>query len=227
MGIEGFKIPGEEQILEAFWRKTADLSEHIKDFEKFKAEGVHRVALEDPVVAFSQQIEDLENHPFETPSGRIEIFSQRVADMNSPSCPPIPKYLPHKEDRGDPLAAQYPLQLLTPHPRNRVHSEMYKVDWLREVEPHCVWIHPQDASARGIADGDQVRVFNDRGKVAITAFVTMRIKPGVVSIFEGAWYQPDQDGVDQGACANTLTRDEYSGGGAAVLNSSLVQVHKA
>ncbi len=227
LGIPGFLEFDEDKVLQTFWRKTADLAEHIEDFEKFKAEGVHRVSLEKPVVAFSQQIEDLENHPFETPSGRIEIFSQRVADMNNPACPPIPKYLPHKEDRQDPLAARYPLQLLTPHPRNRVHSEMYKVEWLREVEPHCVWIHPEDAGARGIAQGDQVLVCNDRGKVAIEAFVTSRIKPGVVSIFEGAWYQPDAEGVDRGACANTLTRDEYSGGGAAVLNSSLVQISKA
>ena len=135
--------------------------------------------------------------------------------------------MPHKEDRSDPLAEKYPLQLLTPHPRNRVHSELYKVEWLREVDPHRMWINPVDAEARGISDGDVTHVFNDRGKVAIEAWVTQRIKPGVVSIFEGAWYTPDQDGIDQGACANTLTRDEYSGGGAAVLNSSLVQVEKA
>jgi len=56
--------------------------------------------------------------------------------------------------------------------------------------------------------------------------VTERIKPGVISIFEGTWYQPDENGVDQGACANTLTRDAYSGGGAAVLNTTLVEAEK-
>ena len=103
---------------------------------------------------------------------------------------------------------------------------MFKVEWLREVDPHRVWINPKDAEPRGISDGDEVFVYNDRGKVAITAWVTERIMPGVVSIFEGAWYDPDEEGIDRGACANTLTKDEYSGGGASALNTALVQVSK-
>jgi anaerobic dimethyl sulfoxide reductase subunit A len=180
----------------------------------------------EPVVAFREQIEDLENNPFPTPSGKIEIFSQRAADLNNPACPPIPKYLSTKEDRFDPMTEKYPLQLLTPHPRNRVHSELYLVPWLREVEEHRVWINTVDASARDISDGDEVYVYNDRGTVALPAFITERVIPGVVVIFEGSWYNPDKNGVDRGACANTLTRDEYSGGGACVMNTSLVEVKK-
>ena len=177
-------------------------------------------------MAFREQIEDPDKNPFPTPSGKIEIFSQRVADLNNPLCPPIPKYLGTPEDQYDPLRRKYPLQLLTPHPKNRVHSELYKVDWLREVEPHRVWINPDDALSRGIRDGEEVQVFNDRGRVAITAWLTERIIPGVVCIFEGAWYAPDEKGIDQGACANTLTNDAYSPGGACVMNTSLVQVEK-
>jgi anaerobic dimethyl sulfoxide reductase subunit A len=131
------------------------------------------------------------------------------------------------EDRFDLLTEKFPLQLITPHPKNRVHSELYEVEWLREVETHRAWINPIDAEPRSIMDGDKIYVFNDRGKVAITAWVTERIIPGVVSIFEGAWYNPDKDGIDRGGCANTLTNDAYSGGGAAVLNTSLVQIEKA
>jgi anaerobic dimethyl sulfoxide reductase subunit A len=101
------------------------------------------------------------------------------------------------------------------------------VEWLREVEPHRAWINSVDAQSRGINDGDEIHVFNDRGKVAITAWVTERIIPGVICIFEGAWYNPDENGIDRGGCANTLTNDAYSGGGASVLNTSLVQVEKA
>ena len=107
-----------------------------------------------------------------------------------------------------------------------MHSELYKVAWLREVETHRAWINPVDAASRGIADADEIYVYNDRGRVMIPAWVTERIKPGVISIFEGAWYTPDENGIDRGACANTLTRDAYSGGGAAVMNTSLVQVEK-
>jgi len=131
------------------------------------------------------------------------------------------------EDRFDPDIKKFPLQLLTPHPKNRVHSELYLVPWLREVEAHQVWINSRDAGKRGIENGEAVKVFNDRGIVMLSAFVTQRIMPGVVAIFEGAWYAPDENGIDRGGCANTLTRDAYSGGGACVMNTSLVEITKA
>jgi len=227
LGIEGFNPHTEAEWLKMFVDLNPEYQQHIKDYEKFRKDGIHRVKLAEPIIAFKEQIDDIENNPFPTPSGKIEIFSQRVADLNKADTPPIPKYLPTAEDRHDPLFAKYPLQLLTPHPKNRVHSELYLVDWLREVEEHRAWINPVDAEQRGINDADEIFVFNDRGKVAIKARVTARIIPGVVSIFEGAWYDPDQDGIDRGACANTLTKDAYSGGGAAVLNTSLVEVEKA
>ena len=226
LGIKDFNPFAEDDILRMFVEKNPETGPMITDYEKFKRDGIHRVTLEEPIVAFRKQIEDPENHTFETPSGKIEIYSQRAADLNNPLCPPIPKYLGSWEDRNDSLIEKYPLQLLSPHPRNRVHSEMFKVEWLREVEPHRVWINLKDAEPRGITDGDEVFVFNDRGKVAITAWVTERIMPGVVCIFEGSWYQPDKEGIDRGACANTLTKDEYSGGGASALNTALVQVCK-
>ena len=227
LGIEGFNPHTEDEWLKMFVDLNPEYQQHIEDYEKFKEDGIHRVKLDEPIIAFKEQIDDIENTPFLTPSGKIEIFSQRVADLNKPDTPPIPKYMPTPEDRNDPLSAKYPLQLLTPHPKNRVHSELYMVPWLREVEEHRAWINSVDAESRGIKDGDEIFVFNDRGKVAIKAWVTERIIPGVVCIFEGAWYNPDQDGVDRGACVNTLTKDAYSGGGAAVLNTSLVQIEIA
>ena len=227
LGVENFRQGAEDDLLKMMVQMNPVTSKYVTDYEKFKEDGIHRIEMPQPYIAFRKQIEDPENHPFETPSGKIEIYSQRAADLDNPQCPPIPKYLTVPEDRNDPLLEKYPLQLLTPHPRNRVHSELYKVEWLREAEPHRLWIHPEDAAARGVTDGEEVEVFNDRGRAAITAFVTQRIKPGVVCLFEGSWYQPDEFGVDRGACANTLTRDAYSGGGAAVMNTSLVQVEKA
>jgi anaerobic dimethyl sulfoxide reductase subunit A len=226
LAIKDFNPHTEEEWLKILFDFNPEYQKHIKDYDKFKRDGIHRVQLEKPYVAFQKQIEDPDNHPFETPSGKIEIFSQRVVDIDHPLCPPIPKYMRVPEDRFDPLAEKYPLQLLSPHPKNRVHSEMYEVEWLREVEPHRAWINPIDAQARGISDGDEIYVFNDRGRVAIDAWVTERIMPGVICIFEGAWYNPDESGIDRGACANTLTNDAYSGGGAAVMNTCLVEVIK-
>jgi anaerobic dimethyl sulfoxide reductase subunit A len=224
LGIKDFNPHTEEEWLKLFVDMNPEYQKHIKDWDKFREDGIHRVQLPEPIIAFKENIDDIENNPFPTPSGKIEIYSQRVADIEHPQCPPIPKYLSTPEDRNDPLAEKYPLQLITPHPKNRVHSELYLVPWLREVEPHRVWINPVDAKPRGIKDGDEVHVFNDRGTVVITAWVTERIIPGVVCIFEGAWYQPDENGIDRGACANTLTKDGYSGGGAALMNTSLVEV---
>ena len=227
LGIEGFNPHTEDEWLKMFVDLNPEYQQHIKDYDKFKKDGIHRVELDEPIIAFKEQIDDIENNPFPTPSGKIEIFSQRVADINKPDTPPIPKYLPTPEDRNDLLIEKFPLQLITPHPKNRVHSELYMVPWLREVEEHRAWVNPVDADPRGIKDGDEILVFNDRGKVAIKAWLTERIIPGVICIFEGAWYNPDKDCVDRGACANTLTKDAYSGGGAAVLNTSLVEVEKA
>jgi len=227
LGFEDFESRSEEEWLRIFVKEHPEYALYVKDYDEFKREGIHRVKLDKPYVAFQKQIEDPENNPFPTPSGKIEIFSQRAADLNNPLCPPIPKYIGTWEDRNDPLTEKYPLQLLSPHPRVRVHSSLQNVDWLEEVEPHVAWINPADADARGIRDGDEVYVFNDRGKLAIKAWVTKRIMPGVISIYEGAWFNPDEEGIDRGGCVNVLTNDAYSPGGAAALKTALVQVCKA
>ena len=83
-----------------------------------------------------------------------------------------------------------------------------------------------DAEPRNIKNRDRVKVFNDRGAISIPAKVTNRIMPGVVCVYQGAWYNPDEFGVDQGGCANVLTRGEHSPGGAFCGNTTLVQVEK-
>ena len=224
LGFEDFDNNTDDEWLKIFVEKNPEYAQYIKDYDTFKRDGIYRIEMEEPYIAFKKQIEDPENNPFNTPSGKIEIFSQRVADLNDPNCPPVPKYLTTWEDRNDPLIEKYPLQLLSPHPRVRAHSTLQNVDWLVEVEPHAVWINPADAESRGIRDGDEVYVFNGRGKLAIKAWVTRRIMPGVVSIYEGAWYDPDEEGIDRGGCVNVLTNDAYSPGGAAALKTALVQI---
>nr|MBC8477468.1 molybdopterin-dependent oxidoreductase [Dehalococcoidia bacterium] len=228
LGFEDFDDKTEDEWLRTFIATNPEYQQHITDYDKFKKEAIHRVKIDEPYIAFKAQIEDPENNPFSTPSGKIEVFSQRLADLDDPHTPPVPKYIADgREDRYSPLAAKYPLQLLTPHPRVRVHSTLQNVDWLVEVDPHVMWINPVDAEPRGIRDGDEVYVFNDRGKLAIKAWVTRRIIPGVISIYEGAWFNPDDEGIDRGGCTNTVTDDVYSPGGAAILKTALVEVDKA
>jgi anaerobic dimethyl sulfoxide reductase subunit A len=226
MGFKDFNPATEDQWLRAFIEKNPETGPLIKDYDKFKREGIHRVKLEEPIIAFSKQIEDIEKNPFETPSGKIEIYSQRLADLDNLLCPPVPKYVGTWEGVNDSLKKKFPLQALTPHAKNRVHSHLGNLDWLVEVEPHRAWINPADAEPRGINNDDEIYIYNDRGKIWIKAMVTERIIPGVICIFEGTWYNPDEHGICKGGCANVLTKDEYSPGGASTLNTLLVEVEK-
>jgi len=175
-------------------------------FEEFRRRGIYKFKPEKPFIAFEAQIKDPENHPFPTPSGKIEIFSPRLWEMHHPEIPAIPKYIPAWEGPEDPLRQKYPLQLIGHHGKGRVHSTFGNVPWLEEAARPQLWMNPADAVPRGIEDGDLVRVFNDRGTVVVPVKVTPRIMPGVVSLPQGGWWQPDAGGVDRGGCVNVLTR---------------------
>lgn len=205
-------------------RAIAASRQDIQDYEAMKRDGVVKIKTPEPIVSFKQQIENPEKYPFPTLSGKIEIYSEHMAEMDNPLFPPLPCYISPPENYDDPLAEKYPLQLLTSHLKTRAHSTWEAVPWMREIEPHCVWINSDDAEARAISDGDLVAVFNDRGRMHIPARVTERIMPGVVNVSEGAWYNPDENGIDQGGCANVLTNDLPSPGGAIPMNTALVQV---
>lgn len=223
LGIRDYQDKGEEEWL----RELVSACPDIPDYDSFRRKGIHRVNTSEPWVAFKDQIEDPKNNPFATPSGKIEIYSQLLANMNNPRIPPIPKYLETWESPDDPLARNFPLQLVTSHFKRRAHSTYDNIPWLRELIPQTVWINSADARARGIGDGDQVRVFNDRGEMIIPARVTERMMPGVVDIPEGAWYAPDDKGVDRGGCPSILARDDYSPGGCFASNTCLVEIRKA
>ncbi|MFX0043682.1 MAG: molybdopterin-dependent oxidoreductase [Candidatus Hodarchaeota archaeon] len=210
----------EEQILRLFIAPRKD----IKNYNKMKRDGYYKVKVEEPFVAFKDQIEDPENNPFPTLSGKIEIYCDHIAEKNIPLMPPIPKYFSHDEHYDSPKAKKYPLQLITPHNKRRTHSTLSMVPWLEEIEPHTVWINPVDAEQRKIKEGDLVDVYNDRGRIRIPAKVTERIMPGVVVVYQGSWYNPNKERVDLGGCANVLTNDIHSPGGAFPMNSNLVQV---
>jgi anaerobic dimethyl sulfoxide reductase subunit A len=207
-------------------REIAAAREDIEDFEAMKQDGVLKIKLPEPVVSFEKQIRDPENNPFPTLSGKIEIHCDHIAEIDHPQMPAVPKYLFHPEGYDAPLSGKYPLQLITPHYKTRAHSTWHNVPWMREIDPHSVWINSDDADARGIRNGDIVDVYNDRGRIRIAAQVTERIMPGVVSVGQGAWYDPDKDGVDLGGCANVLTEDAHSPGGAFHSNSALVEIER-
>ena len=145
-------------------------------------------------------------HPLKTPSGRIEIFSETIANFD------------YEEEAGHPLWREpdewlghvdaYPLHLVSPQPEDKLHSQMecaiQDVDGERPVK---IEINDEDALARNIADGDIVNVYNDRGSCFARASVNNDIRCGVVALPTGAWFSPDENNIDQFGNPNVLTLD--------------------
>jgi len=220
LGLRGFNEKRDEEWL----KEMVEATPGLPPYESLKARGVYEIPIQRPWVAFREQIENPDRHPFPTPSGKIEIYSPQLAEKKNPLLPPIPQYIPPWEGPGDPRSKVFPLQLISPHARGRVNSMLDNIPTLRTLNDQTLWIHPQDAKRRGIRSGDSVRVFNDRGDLITSARVTDGIMPGVVSLDAGAWYRPNEKGTDLGGCVNILTRDQRSPAGALASNSCLVEV---
>ncbi|MBM3219665.1 MAG: dimethyl sulfoxide reductase subunit A [Candidatus Rokubacteria bacterium] len=219
LGITDFSDKTEEEWLRHL---SADA---IDDFDAFRANGLARLPAPEDAVAFAREIRDPVKHPFTTPSGKIEIYATRLAE-NDDLCglgpiPPIPTWIP---DTPDPA---YPLQLCSPKSRARTHSIHGNQPILERADRDDVWINTADAAARGIVDGQKVRVFNDRGATILPARVTDRILQGVVSIKDGAWYTPDAEGADTQGCCNVLTAARAAPSGASTYNSNAVEIEPA
>jgi len=131
--------------------------------------------------------------PLGTPSGKLEIFSATIDRFGYDDCKGHPTWLEPVEWLGAPMAQRFPLQLIANNPTTRLHSQLdvgafSQSSKVRGREP--IRLHPADAAARGIRSGDVVRVFNDRGSCLAGAVVTDAVRPRVVQLSTGAWYDP-------------------------------------
>jgi anaerobic selenocysteine-containing dehydrogenase len=190
--------------------------------------------------------ENPEANPLKTPSGKIEFYAQNLAKHfpGDDERPPVPHWIENSDSHDERIsgkrAGNYPLLLVSNHPRWRVHVEMDDVAWLREI-PTCkikgldgylyepVWINPEDAVARGIKHGDIVNIFNERGGVLGGAYITERIIPGAVYQDHGARYDPIIDGkLDRGGSNNTICPSKTTSRNASgeVTSGFLVQVER-
>ncbi len=203
-----------------FWEKGYVKFETPESAKKFIKMGDFR---KNPIV-----------HRLGTPSGKIEIFSKKIAGYNYKECKGHPMWFEPMEWLGSPVAKEYPLNLVSPHPKYRLHSQLNNT-WIRHLEEvdgrEPIWMNPKDALSRGIKNGDVVRVFNKRGQVLAGAIVTEAIMPGAVRMQEGAWYDPTEPGKPGTLCrhgdVNVLTPDvgtsELAQGNQA---TALVQIEK-
>ncbi len=116
--------------------------------------------------------------------------------------------------------------MVTPHPRWRTHSIFHNIAWLRETYQQELTMNADDARRLGIKTGDIVEVFNDRGRCVVPVYVTERCMPGVVVLYEGAWLDLDENGIDRAGNPDMLTLDEPSPAGAFLYNTLLVNVRK-
>lgn len=186
------------------------------EFDEFWAQGYYEIPpASRPLDQFEDFRHDPLSNPLVTPSGRIEIFSETIAEFGYEDCPGHPAWLEPAEWLGSEKAQRYPLHLLTTQPSTRLHSQldMSPVSQESKVagrEP--MRINPNDAAQRGICDGDVVRVFNDRGALLAGAVLSDELRPGVIQISTGAWYDPLEPGMigslDKHGNPNVLTLDK-------------------
>ncbi|MCM3700935.1 molybdopterin-dependent oxidoreductase [Paenibacillus macerans] len=160
-----------------------------------------------------------------TPSGKIELYS---AAMERAGQPPLPTYVPLREgydgERRPGEGEDYPLMFISPPNHSFLNSTFGNVEKLTALEKSpLLQIHPQDAAERGIEDGDEVTVWNDRGSYLVKASVTDKMLPGIV-VSQGLWWE-QEDG--RRTRANALTPDRLADlGGGAVFFSTVVNVKR-
>ncbi|MFC1869621.1 molybdopterin-dependent oxidoreductase, partial [Thermodesulfobacteriota bacterium] len=195
---------------------------------------------------FGRFYDDPEAHPLATPTGKLEFYSERLAEKfpDDRERGPMPKWIEKSETHDERLSSErarkFSLLLITNHSPWRVHTQCDDITWTREImtckitgpdgykyEP--LWLHPSEAEKRGIKSGDIVKLFNERGIVLAGAYVTERLMPGIAYIDHGARIDPIKIGeIDRGGAVNTISPGRQTSKNCAGQATSgyLVEVEK-
>jgi biotin/methionine sulfoxide reductase len=182
-------------------------------FEEFWERGMYKFP--EPAAPFVYLADFRAGAPLNTPSGKIELWSSTIAGFRYDDCPPHPAWIEPFEWLGSQEARRYPLHLLSNQPAARLHSQLdhspvSRAAKIKEREP--IRVNPDNARARGIGDGDLVRVFNERGAFIAAAVLDPGLRRGVVQVATGAWYDPlvpgDPGALDKHGNPNAVTRDQ-------------------
>jgi trimethylamine-N-oxide reductase (cytochrome c) len=184
-------------------------------------------------VDFAAFRQDPDKNDLNTESGKIQIYSPKIAGYGYKDCLGYPSFIEPTEYLNN-RTSQYPLALMACKSRYRMHSQLdgtVSHDFANIEGREPCWIHPENAKERGIKNGDIVAVTSPRGTVLAGAYVTDRIRRDVVVVHHGAWYDPVQTKkgiVDVHGNSNTLTMDVPTSSLACgnIASSGLVQVRK-
>ncbi|MGJ6124992.1 molybdopterin guanine dinucleotide-containing S/N-oxide reductase [Mycolicibacterium sp. Y3] len=203
------------QWLQHMYEKwSAGLDFAAPTFDQFWADGQLRLPTEPGLTLLSDFRADPHTHRLHTPSGRIEIFSADIDGFGYADCVGHPAWFEPTEWLGGRRAATFPLHLLANQPASRLHSQLdtgalSQGSKVSGREP--IRMHPEDADERGLADGDVVRVYNDRGACLAGVVTDAGVRPRVVQLSTGAWYDPldpaDPDALCVHGNPNVLTDD--------------------
>jgi biotin/methionine sulfoxide reductase len=200
-------------LYDVFRQQAARERMELPDFDEFWEVGEIELPVPDHErVLFGDFRNAPVENPLPTPSGRIEIFSDTIHGFGYDDCAGHPRWFEPAEWLGGEQAKRHPLHLVSNQPGTRLHSQLDHgktsvASKIQGREP--VSIHPDDAAARGIADGDVVRLYNDRGACLAGARITDAVRPGVVILATGAWYDPHGPaGLERHGNPNVLTLDK-------------------
>lgn len=237
MGVEGAFTEGRSAdewvrwIYDTSRQQAAQGGVDLPHFDDLQRRGWVRVPIpEQPTILLEAFRSDPQKHPLKTPSGKIEIFSSVVAGFDYDDCPGHPVWLEPLEWLGN-SGPDAPLHMISNQPKNKLHSQLdhgslSRDDRIKGREP--VLMNPEDARARGLRESQIVRIFNARGACLAGLQISDTIRPGVIQISTGAWYDPDGDTCLHGN-PNTLTPDKGTSKLAQgpIAHSCLVQVEAA
>jgi biotin/methionine sulfoxide reductase len=195
--------------------RSANAGVCLPAFEEFWEAGIaEAIGTQEPPVMLAPFRADPEANPLRTPSGKIEIYSERIASFGYDDCPPHAAWLEPIEWLGGKVAERYPLHMLSDQPADKLHSQLDHSPHSRATKVNGrqpITLHPDDAATRGIAEGDVVRVFNDRGACLAAARLSYRIRRNVVRLSTGAWFDPADAGsnrpLEKHGNPNALTLD--------------------